>query len=236
LTIPRQEIIDKIIKPLDPNAKIRNSFLVSPADADKYATITKDNGSDFYADVDIDKAKSLLADAGVTTPVNVGFWYPEGNVRRGQEFELISASAAQAGFTLTDESEPDWLFTDPSVEPINSHDATIFAWSSTSLAVGGNSQLFGSYSDPNAKQSNYSGYSNTQVDDLLAKLDVTVDAKDQTDLQLQIEKLMWADAYGTTVFQFPGLLVSSDKVTGVKDNPLSPNYFWNYWEWAPAKK
>lgn len=234
LTIPRQEIVDKIIKPLDPAAEVRASFLVSPADTGKYATITADSGSAFFTDVDIDKAKSLLAEAGVTTPVEVGFWYPEGNVRRGQEFELISASAALAGFSLVDESEPEWLFTDPSIEPINSHDAVIFAWSSTSLAVGGNAQLFGSYSDPLEKQSNYSGYSNTGVDDLLAELDVTVNGDDQTALQLEIEKLMWADAYGTMVFQFPGLLVSSDKVTGVKDNPLSPNYFWNYWEWTPV--
>jgi len=233
--VPRQEIVDKIIKPLDAAAKIRDSFLVSPADEGKYATIVKDNGSADYLDVDIEGAKQLLADAGVTTPVSVKFWYPEGNVRRGQEFELISASAALAGFTLVDTSEPDWVFTDPSVEPINSHDVTLFAWSSTSLAISGSDQIFGTYTDPLQKGGNYSGYSNTAVDDALAELETTVDPDEQTALQLKIEQELWKDAYGTTVFQFPGLLVWSDQVTGVKDNPLSPNFFWNFWEWTPVK-
>jgi peptide/nickel transport system substrate-binding protein len=236
LTIPRQEIIDKIIKPLDPSAEIRNSFLVQPSDKPKYDTIVADNGSAEYATVDIEKAKSLLAEAGVKTPVKVGFWYPEGNVRRGQEFELIAASAALAGFQLEDQSEPNWEFTDPSIQPINSHDAVIFAWSSTSLAISGSDQIFGTYTDPLAKGGNYSGYSNASVDKDLAELELTVNADDQTALQLNIEKQLWADAYGTMIFQFPGLLVSSDKVTGVSDNPLSPNYFWNFWEWTPVTK
>ena len=232
--VPRQEIVDKIIVPLDPEAKVRNSQLVSPADEDKYATIVADNGSAEYADVDVDGAKALLAEAGVKSPVKVKFWYPEGNVRRGQEFDLISASAALAGFDLEDTSEPNWVFTDPSAEPINTHDATLFAWSSTSLAISGSDQIFGTYTDPLAKGGNYSGYSNPKVDELLSTLELTVDADEQTALQLQIEQELWKDAYGTTIFQFPGLLVWSDQVTGVVDNPLSPNFFWNFWEWTPV--
>jgi len=234
LTIPRQEIVDKIIVPLDPEAKVRDSFLVSPADAEKYATITADNGSAEYKDVDIEAAKALLAEAGVSAPVNVKFWYPEGNVRRGQEFDLISASAALAGFELEDTSEPNWVFTDPAAEPINTHDATLFAWSSTSLAISGSDQMFGSYEDPLDKGGNYGGYGNPEADELLSTLELTVDAEEQTALQLEIEKVLWADAYGTTIFQFPGLTVWSDQVTGVVDNPLSPNFFWNFWEWTPV--
>ncbi|HAJ18139.1 MAG TPA: peptide transporter, partial [Microbacterium sp.] len=126
-TIPRQEIVDKIIVPLNPDAEVRNANLVGPADTVRYPILTGDNGSADYADVDIEGAIQLLADAGVTTPIEVGFWYPEGNVRRGQEFELISSSAAQAGFQLVDQSEPNWEFTDPSINPINPHDAVIFA-------------------------------------------------------------------------------------------------------------
>lgn len=231
--IPRQEIVDKIIKPLDATAEVRNSFLVIPG-ASSYDMIVADNGSAEYTDVDVEGAKALLAEAGVTGPIDVKFWYPEGNVRRGQEFALISESAALAGFNLIDTSEPDWVFTDPSVEPVNSHDATIFAWSSTSLAIAGSDQIFGTYTDPLLKGGNYSGYSNTTVDEKLATLQVTVDPDEQAQLQLEIEQQLWADAYGTVVFQFPGLLVWSDQVTGVKDNPLSPNYFWNFWEWTPA--
>lgn len=234
-TIPRQEIVDKIIRPLQSDAVVRNANLVSAADTVRYPILTEDNGSTEYTDVDIQGAIDLLAQAGVSTPIEVGFWYPEGNVRRGQEFELIAASAAKAGFQLVDESEPNWAFTDPSQFPINPHDAVIFAWSQTSLAVGGSDQIYACYDEPSAKGGNYMGYCNEDVTDLLHTLNVTADADEQTDLLNQAEQLIWADAVTIPIFQFPGLTVASDQVTGVKAMPLSPDYFWNFWEWAPAE-
>lgn len=234
-TIPRQEIVDKIIVPLNPDAEVRNANLVSPADTVRYPILTETNGSVDYTDVDIEGAIQLLADAGVTTPVEVGFWYPEGNVRRGQEFELIASSAAQAGFQVVDESEPNWEFTDPELNPINPHDAVIFAWSQTSLAVGGSDQIYACYDDPNAKGGNYNGYCNEDVTTALQTLNVTSDYDAQTDLLEQAEAGIWSDAVTIPIFQFPGLLVSSDRVTGVKAMPLSPDYFWNFWEWAPVE-
>ncbi len=234
-TIPRQEIVDKIIKPLNPEATVRNTHLVSAADTERYPILTGSNGSADYTDVDIEGAKALLAEAGVTTPIEVGFWYPEGNVRRGQEFELIAGSAAKAGFQLVDESEPNWVFTDPSAEPINPHDATIFAWSQTSLAVGGSDQIYACYDTPAAKGGNYNGYCNQEVSDALHTLNVTSDADEQTALLETAEAGIWADAASIPIFQFPGLLVSSDRVSEVKAMPLSPDYFWNFWEWAPVE-
>jgi peptide/nickel transport system substrate-binding protein len=235
-TIPREEIVEKIILPLQADATVRNTHLVSSADPERYPLLSETNGSADYAAVDIEGAKALLAEAGVTGPVEVGFWYPEGNVRRGQEFELISSSAALAGFTLVDESEPDWLFTDPAAVPINNHDATLFAWSQTSLAVGGSDQLYACYEDPLAKGGNYNGYCNEEVTDLLAQLNVTADHDEQTAILEQTEALIWADAVSIPIFQFPGLLVSSDKVSEVKSMPLSPDYFWNFWEWTPVEE
>jgi peptide/nickel transport system substrate-binding protein len=233
-TIPRDEIVEKIIKPLNPDATVRNTHLVSAADTVRYPILSEANGSADYAAVDIEGAKALLAEAGVTGEVEVGFWYPEGNVRRGQEFELIAASAAKAGFKLVDESEPNWVFTDPSAEPINPHDAVIFAWSQTSLAVGGSDQIYACYEDPMAKGGNYNGFCNEEVTEALKTLNVTSDTDTQTELLTTAETGIWADAASIPIFQFPGLLVSSDRVTGVKIMPLSPDYFWNFWEWAPA--
>ncbi|GAA1690272.1 hypothetical protein GCM10009808_04040 [Microbacterium sediminicola] len=233
--IPRQEIVDKIIVPLNPDAEVRNANLVSAADTVRYPLLVSTNGSDAYADVDVDGAIQLLADAGVSTPVEVGFWYPEGNVRRGQEFELIAASAAQAGFQLVDQSEPNWEFTDPEANPINPHDAVIFAWSQTSLAVGGSDQIYACYTDPLAKGGNYNGYCNQDVSDLLLTLNTTSDYDAQTAILEEAEAGIWSDAVTIPIFQFPGLLVSSDRVTGVEIMPLSPDYFWNFWEWAPVE-
>ena len=166
--------------------------------------------------------------------MDVNFWYPTGNVRRSQELELIQLSAALAGFNVIDTGEPDWMFTDPTVEPINPHDAVIFAWQSTSLAVAGSDQIFASYTDPLEKGGNYNGYANPKVDELLATLNVTTDLEQQTAIMLEVEKNLISDAYGTMIFQFPGLTVSSSKVSGVSPSALSPGYFWNFWEWTPV--
>src|SRR5665648_606804 len=59
LTIPRQEVIDKIIAPLNPDAEVRNSQTRVPG-SPGYDDIVESNGSDFYAEVDIAKAQELL--------------------------------------------------------------------------------------------------------------------------------------------------------------------------------
>ena len=48
----------------------------------------------------------------------------------------------------------------------------------------------------------------------------------------QIDAELWNDAYGFTVFQFPGVTVHDSDMTGVNPGPLSPTIFWNYWEWG----
>lgn len=231
LTIPRDQILETIIKPLNPNAKVRNALTVVPG-SPSYDTITSGNGSDFYGGTDaerVTKAQELLASAGVATPIDVKFWYPEGNVRRGQEFELIQANALQVGFNVIDTSEPEWLFTDPSIFATNPHDAVIFAWSSSSLAISGNDQQYGI-----DKPSNFQGYANQSVDDNLSALEVETDPAKQAELQVLVEKALFDDAASLPIFQFPGLTWWDNGVAGITPAPLNPNYFWNYWEWAPA--
>ena len=66
--VPRQEIVDKLIKPINPEANIRNS-VIKTAGTPGYDEIVAQNGSSEYATTDPDRAKSLLKQAGVKTPV-----------------------------------------------------------------------------------------------------------------------------------------------------------------------
>ena len=101
LSVPRNEIIEKLIKPLNPSAKLRTSVLFVPGSNgydEAEANYAQYLGTD---EENRELAKSLLAEAGVSTPIDVEFWFPEGNVRRGQEFELIALSASQTGFNVS---------------------------------------------------------------------------------------------------------------------------------------
>jgi peptide/nickel transport system substrate-binding protein len=231
LTIPRDQILETIIKPLNSNAELRNSLLTIPG-SPNYEAIVSANGSDFYSGTDaerVEKATNILANAGISTPIDVKFWYPTGNVRRSQELELIQANSLKAGFNVIDTNEPNWEFTDPTLYPINPHDAVIFAWSSSSLAITGNDQQYGT-----DKPSNFQDYANPTVDENLSALETELDPAKQVELQTAVEAALWGDAATLPIFQFPGLTWWDNGTTGVSSNPLSTGYFWNYWEWAPA--
>jgi peptide/nickel transport system substrate-binding protein len=225
-TIPRQGILDRLVVPLNPDAQLRDSFTVVVG-APTYDEIAAENGSAEYADVDVEGAIALLAEAGVETPIDVRFLFAENNPRRANEFDLISASAAEAGFTLIDGRSPTW---GQELSTNTLYDASLFGWQSTSVAVADTEANFGT-----GGQNNFGGYSSEVVDGLYDQLTVSTDVDEQRQLLLDIEKELWADGFGVTLFQHPGLTAyNSNYVSGVSNIPLAPTVFWNFWEWQAA--
>ena len=105
--VPRTEIVDKLIKPIMPDAEVRNSF-VKTEGTDGYDEITAGNGSSDYAKTDPAKSLALLKQAGVKTPVKVRVMYDKDNVRRVNEFQLEKPALAKAGFDLVDNGSTEW--------------------------------------------------------------------------------------------------------------------------------
>ena len=226
--IPREEILDKLIKPLNPKAVLDNSTQFLPGAAGYSEAVAK-NGMSAYDNVDVAGAKALLAKAGVTNPT-VKFAYPNDNPRRVSEFQLIQQSAKEAGFNVVDAGSPGAdFFTNLGN---GSYDASIFAWQYTSLAYTSNEAAF-----QTGGNSNYQGYSNADVDALWKKLEYsTGTASDNNALLGDIDKQVVADAVTSTIFQFPDLTAWSNKVANVKDNPINVTVFWNFWDWTSEHK
>jgi peptide/nickel transport system substrate-binding protein len=221
--IPRDKIVNDLIKPINPSATVMNSFTQLPG-YPWYDDIVAANGSAEYA-YDPEGAKALLEEAGVSTPVDVKFLFSSTNPRRGLQYVLIKEAAAEAGFNVVDASSPTWSADLGS----GTYDAALFAWVSTSTSVSGGQGIF-----VGGAGNNLTGYGNTDVDALYKSLSTEFDPEVQKDLLTQIETLLWADAYGTTVFQHPGVTAyNKNKLSGVVPAPLSPNMFWNFWEWTP---
>ncbi|HHU40444.1 MAG TPA: ABC transporter family substrate-binding protein [Propionibacterium sp.] len=223
-TLPRQRIIDNIIKPLNPEAEIRNTYNVVPGSPEYDATVEANGMKATYGEgSNVDKAKELLAEAGVTNPT-VRMMFAQNNTRRQQEFQLIKETAEQAGFTVVDASSLDWgqlLGTN------DVYDASLFGWQSTSVGV---SQVPPNYLTTG--QNNYGKFSNEQVDTLLNELNVTTDTDRQNEIVSEVEKILVDEAFGLTIFQFPEITgYDSTKIKNVKSIALSPTFFWNFWEW-----
>lgn len=220
-TIPRSEIVDKLIKPINPNASVDNSQTILPG-APGYEAMAKANGSDAYASVDIAGAKALLATAGVSS-VKVKFLFGCKNTRRQNEYALIQASAAQAGIDVVNSCSDDWSAALGS----GVYDASVFGWQSTSTAVSASKATFASDGG-----NNFTGYANATVDSDYKALSTEFDSAKQLALLTDVEKQLWSDAYGVTVFQFPGVTAyDSKKISGIVPAPLAPMFFWNFWDW-----
>jgi Bacterial extracellular solute-binding proteins, family 5 Middle. len=205
--VPRNEIVEKLIQPLNPEAVVRNSFTQITGSPMYDAVVAANGMADIYADVDIEAATALIEQAGVPTPIDVRILFAKSNVRRQNEFVLIQDSANSSGlFNVIDASSDEWgsLLSDTSV-----YDATFFGWQSTSTAV--------TESDANYRTgggNNFYGYSNPEVDALFDQLQVSTEPAEQEQILAQIEKFLVDDAFGLTIFQFPAVSAWSSSLQG----------------------
>ncbi|MEO7122396.1 MAG: ABC transporter family substrate-binding protein [Lacisediminihabitans sp.] len=225
LTVPRQQILDQLVRPLQKKAQLRSSQVFLPG-SKGYAHAIKVNGSAAYARVDVTAAKKLLTQAGVTDP-QVCILFDPSNPRRVAEFSLIQKSAALAGFSVTDCSSPDWrgLLGSPGL-----YDAALYALRPSTLAITGTAATFRS----GATATNHSYYADPKVDALLDDLESSSDVTKQQELLTQLDTLIWADAYGVPLYQFPTITAFRRTVSGVSSSPLGPGILWNLWAWKPV--
>lgn len=222
-TVPRQKILDAIITPQLPEAEVLNSQLFVPAQA-AYDEAVETNGSDqFPVEGDIEAAKALLAEAGVESPT-VRVLYNVDNPNRANAFALIRQAATDAGFNIVDEGDPKWS----ARLGDGSYDVSIFGWINTGIGVAGVPQLFATNGG-----GNYSGYSNAKLDELTQKLVRELDTDEQANIQLEIDPLFFADAFGLPLFQLVGVDALADHVGGIEVyNPNQAGVWWNVWDWT----
>ena len=224
LTIPRSEILEKLIVPLNPEAQMRNSHTVVPG-SPAYDEVVEGNGSDFYTaddEANRETAKGLLEQAGVDTPVDVRFLYGASNVRRANEYQLIQAAGEEVGFNVIDEGDDAW---GGRLTQTDTYDASLFGWQSTNT--------FALNSEANyvtGGLNNFAGYSNDDIDGWYAEM-ASASPEEETELTIQIEAQLNEDGFSIPIFQFPGVVAHRNELEGVAMIPISPTIFWNYWEW-----
>jgi peptide/nickel transport system substrate-binding protein len=220
-TIPRQQILDSIVTPVDPKAKVLDSQQFLPQ-VSAYAESVKGNGSSAYSKVDIEGAKALLAGA---TPT-IKLMYNTKNPNRVDEFQLIQASASKAGFKVEDAGSPDWS----KKLGDGTYDAVLFGWVNPGFGYAGVPQIWSTDGG-----GNYNAYKGT--DKLALSTQSILDGKKITPILQEIDKQAFADAYGLPLFQLPGITGVTGRVTGVDTyfaGQTGP--FWNFWEWTVKGK
>jgi peptide/nickel transport system substrate-binding protein len=218
-TVPREQLVETIIRKLNPDAEPLDSQLFL-ADQEPYEESASNNGSDAFAEQDIEGAKELLA--GATPEVRI--MYNRDNPNRLNSYTLIAESAQQAGFKVIDGGlgASDW----GAALGNGTYDAAIFGWINSGVGVSGVPQIFKS-----GNGSNFNGFSSPEADALMDELVVTTDPEEQNRLQVEIDKLIWDSKYGLPLFQVPGVDAYSDAISGVEYMPNQTGVWWNFWDW-----
>lgn len=222
--IPRQQILDNLIKPVNPDAQLLQSRFVFPFQPD-YSAYIEGIGAEPYNTVDIEGAKKLLDEANPESrTVRVG-WRKDPaqlNKRRQDQVALLKASCDQAGFKIEDAGTPDFF---DKAWPNGNWDVAMFAWAGSPL-VTGSTDLFQTGGGANPGK-----YSNKKVDELLTQLNGEVDPAKQVAIQKQIDTEMWKDLMTIPLYAFPGVVATSKNAEGVEFNATNAGLTWNAYAW-----
>jgi peptide/nickel transport system substrate-binding protein len=229
LALPRNEIMEKLIAPINGVSEPIRSTWVAPGSA-LYEKVIAANGSSFYSrGTQESRNKSALAlvqkyyPNALKNPIKVNVLVPGNNPRRASQFALAKANMAKVGFDLVGDVRTDW----PSLLGNSKYDAYFFAWVASSVTQRQSAEVF----DTNGGN-NIIGYSNKAVDAIIATLDAPLSESLLAAKYIQIERLTNADAITTGVFIHPGVVAVNKDLKNVKPGPLSPQMVWNYWEWT----
>lgn len=220
--VPRQAIVDNLIKPINDTATIMNAREVFPFQ-ENYEDVVSASYDGRFDQVDIEKSKALIAESGVATPIDVRIGYRAGNQRRADQVAQIAASCKDAGFNIIDSNSATFF----EKEVVNGdYEVALFAWAgSGQIASGQNIYVTN-------KGQNYGEYSNETVDKAWATLASSLDPAVQVEQTKIIEKELWDTLFGIPVFAHPGLSASSSSVQNVRGTATQDQVVWNAPQWV----
>ncbi|MFY9679326.1 ABC transporter substrate-binding protein, partial [Glutamicibacter protophormiae] len=226
MCVPRQEIVDNLIKPLNPDAQVMNLREVFPFQ-ENYADTVAAAYDGRYDQVDVDGAKKILEEQdAVGTKVRIGYSAP--NERRTNQVAQIKSSCDKAGFEIVDAGDPKF-FAPGGTQERGDYEVALFAWAgSGQISSGQNIYATG-------KPQNYGKYSNEQVDAEWETLATSLDPAVHAEQTKKIEKLLWDDLFGIPLFAHPGLSASGADIQNVRHTATQNGIVWNAEQWVRAE-
>jgi peptide/nickel transport system substrate-binding protein len=229
LSIPREEITEKLIRPINDGAVVLGSTFLAPGQ-EGYDRLVANNGSSYYVGAqDVLNAKALrlvkkyYPSASASNPVKVKVLVPGNNPRRAAEFALAKANALKAGFDLQGDVQASWS---PKIQ-LSDYDAMFFAYCQTAVSQTGTNANFIA-----GGGNNRTGVNLPKLDAILVTLQAPLSNSALVSKVIAAERIIHAEGLSVGVFQFPAVTAYNKNLKNVKPAPLSPNLVWNYWEWA----
>ena len=222
LCVPRQKIVDDLIKPIAPEATVMNAREVFPFQ-EKYEDIVSGSYDGRYDEVDLDAAKEKFEAAGLKKGEEIRIGYAAPNPRRAAQVEAIKSSCDQVGFKIVDAAAAD--FFDKAL-PNGDFEVAMYAWAGSGQIASGENI----YSTPGTQ--NQTQYSDKTVDEAWKTLASTTDEAVQQEQTVIIEKQLWDTLFGIPLFAHPGVIASSSSVQNVQNTASQSGVMWNAEQWS----
>jgi len=226
LMYPRDEIVEKVFKPLNPGSIRLDSPLVFPSEPGFKEIIAASGVSKFTEGTQASREAAALAlvrkHSATDVKVNL-LWGNPNNARRTDIMVLVRAAGKRAGFDIPAPGVQGWsrFLAD------SAYDAQHFAFGKGALDQKGMASLYCTVCE-----SNYLGHSNAKIDAAEKKLGATLlTPKQKLEQYIIIEKELMANSVTLPIVQFPELVGVNGKLQNIKPGPLAPQIVHNYWEW-----
>ena len=232
MALPRQEIVDQVIKPVNRLATVPESLLVLPTDS-QYAAHVQSSNVGRYSPQLAQATRSALAlslvkkyfpsVASDKPAIPVRILYGANNPRRAAVAKLINASLSTAGFQVTEAAETSWSskLTDPN------YDAMFFSWVISP-------QSSGSTADNYTTSNNFIGLSNNSIDGAAKILSTSYSIGEKQSALSTIEnQVVTVEAASLPLYIQPAAYAVSKSLNNFKltSNNSYPA-IWNFWEWS----
>lgn len=233
LAVPRQQMLDVLIKPLSSTATTMDTHFAFPGTTE-YSRIIRSSGvSEFTEGTQADRTAKALA--------LVKKWYPDTSAEkptapvliahantsvRNNIGRLIQAEAKKAGFDVTMDSRTN-LF-DGVTLPNAKYDGYFYGFGITSVRQATATELYKSDGGNNTW-----GWSDPTIDNLAKRLqgDV-VPAAEVTAMRIAIDKKVMSNYWGLALYANPTISAWNKELKNIKPAPIGNNITWNFFEWS----
>lgn len=223
LCVPRADMVDKFVTPIDPEGTVMNLREYQPGQPDYETVLEGAPAAQSDGVADVEGAKALLAEAGKTEPVKVSLMFASTSQLRADMVALVKDSCDKAGFEIIPQPEAEWS---AKLSQPGSWDAVLFGWSGSGLVAAAESI----YVSDGAQ--NFGGYADEDVDRLWSEIVTSTDESKVVPLKTELEQRLAETQYNVVLYANADIIGYSSKLQGVEINPTQTGITWNAYSWT----
>jgi peptide/nickel transport system substrate-binding protein len=234
LAVPRQQLVDTVIKPVNKDAVPANSWLDFPGST-SYKFITNASGANaiYNEGTQADRTAKALAlvkkyfpAASADNPlVKVKFVHAQTSVRNALA-ALIKAEAKKAGFDVETFPQADLFGSNSTTNA--TYDVLMYGFGLGSLSQANGASIYKSDGG-----NNVFGWNDSKMDEIMKSLENDVLTPTQIrDKRAAADKIFIDNSWGLPLYFNPTISAWNKDLKGIDPAPIGNNITWNFWKWS----